>query len=206
MPRRILRLALVAALMLSALAYFAPAWRETRVARQFNDMLVDMQPDAAIQAGYIQTMHEQRWSSEAFFNLFGYALPLGKTEAVVRAPIRVYYGVRPGAIHVLTFRKGQLRLAVDRVEVLSVDVDISRLEIRTETGWARLDSFSGREARLRARHAFEYSKRRAADKILSGLQVTAHLRATLGELAAAIPGVTDIRIERHDIPEKPLKP
>jgi len=202
MLRWILRLALVAALMFSAVAYFAPQWRETRVARQFNDMLVDMQPDAAIQAGYIQTMHEQRWSSEAFFNLFGYALPLGKTEAIVRAPIRVYYGVRPGAIHVLAFKRGQLHLAVDRIEVLSVDADVSRLEVRTDIGWARLDTFSGREARLQAKRAFEHSKHRAAEKLLPGLQVTAHLRAALGDLAAAIPGVTDIRIERRDIPEK----
>ncbi|MFQ5582590.1 MAG: hypothetical protein ACE5F3_08215, partial [Mariprofundaceae bacterium] len=166
MIRWILRLALLAALLVAVAIYFAPQWREIKIEQQFNDLFVDMQPDVAIQAGFIQTMHEQRWSSEAFLNLFVYALPLGKTEAIVRAPIKVYYGVRPSALHVLGLDHGQLHLAVDRVEVLSVDADISRLEVKTEVGWARLDAFSGKQARLRAKREFEHSKRQAADKML----------------------------------------
>ena len=122
---------------------------------KFNDMLIDMKPDVAIQAGYIQTMHEQTWSDEAFFSFLGMEIPMGQTEATLRAPIKVYYGVRPHAVHATRSVKGQLYLTVDRVEVLSVDADISRLEIKTDVGWARLDALSGKEARNRAKKAFE---------------------------------------------------
>lgn len=98
--------------------------------QKFNDMLIDMKPDAAIQAGFIQTMHEQTWSNEAFFSFLGIEIPLGETEATLRAPIKVYYGVRPHAIHATRTVNGQLYLTINKVEVLSVDADISRLEIK----------------------------------------------------------------------------
>ncbi|MDT8377233.1 MAG: hypothetical protein RQ867_10925 [Mariprofundaceae bacterium] len=167
--------------------------------QQFNDMLIDMKPDAAIQAGFVETMHEQTWSNEAFFSFFGIEIPLGETEATLRAPIRVYYGVRPHAIHATGSVKGQLHLTIDRVEVLSVDADISRLEIRTDIGWARLDALSGAEARSRAKKAFEQSKYRAADNMLQSMQVTAYLREALKAIATQITGITDVRIERLDL-------
>jgi len=170
--------------------------------QQFNDMLIDMKPDAAIQAGYIQTIHEQTWSNEAFLSLLGMQIPLGKAEATLRAPIKVYYGVKADAVHAIKNRNGQLHLTVKRVEVLSVDADISKLEIKTDLGWARLDAVSGREARDRAKRAFEKSKRRAADDMLQSMQVTAYLRDALRAIATQISGITDVRIERHDLPEE----
>ncbi len=169
--------------------------------QQFNDMLIEMAPDAAIQAGYIQTVHEQRWSNEAFLSLFGFEIPLGKTEATLRAPIKLYYGVRPDAVHATENRNGQLQLTIERVEVLSVDADISRLEIRTDLGWAALDAVSGKETRERAKRAFEKSKRRAADNMLQSMQVTAYLRDALRAIATQISGITDVRIKRRDLPE-----
>jgi len=169
--------------------------------QQFNDMLIDMEPDAAIQAGYIQTIHEQRWSNEAFLSLFGMEIPLGKTGATLRAPIKVYYGVKPAAVHATQSKNGQLHLTVERVEVLSVDADISKLEIKTDVGWARLDAVSGKEARERAKLAFEKSKRRAVDNMLQSMQVTAYLRDALRTIATQISGITDVRIERRDLPE-----
>lgn len=166
---------------------------------QFNDMLVDMKPGAAIQAGYIETMHEQTWGNEAFFSFIGIEIPLGQTEATLRAPIRVYYGVRPHAIHATRALKGQLHLTVDKVEVLSVDTDISRLEIKTDVGWARLDAMSGKEARARAKKAFEQSKYRAADNMLQSMQVTAHIREALKAIATQITGISDVRIDRLDL-------
>jgi len=169
---------------------------------QFNDMLIDMKPDAAIQAGFIKTMHEQTWSNEAFLSFFGMDIPLGKTEATLRAPIKVYYGARPHAIHATRTVKGQLHLNIDRVEVLSVDADISRLEIKTDVGWARLDGVSGEDARKRAKKAFEQSKYRAADNMLQSLQVTAYLRDALRAIATQISGISDVRIERLNLSEE----
>ncbi len=167
--------------------------------QQFNDMLIEMKPDAAIQAGFIRTMHEQTWSSEAFFSFLGIEIPLGETKATLRAPIKVYYGVRPHAIHATRAIKGQLHIIIDKVEVLSVDADISKLEIKTDIGWARLDALSGEEARSRVKKAFEQSKQRAADRILQSIQVTAYVRAALKAIATQITGISDVYIDRRDI-------
>lgn len=167
--------------------------------QKFNDMLIDMKPDAAIQAGFIQTMHEQTWSNEAFFSFLGVEIPLGETEATLRAPIKVYYGVRLHAIHATKTVNGQLHITINKVEVLSVDADISRLEIKTDVGWARFDSLSGQEARSRVKKAFEQSKYRAADNMLQSMQVTAYIRAALKSIATQISGITDVRIDRIDL-------
>jgi hypothetical protein len=168
--------------------------------QQFNDILLDMKPDVAIQAGFVQTMHEQTWGNEAFLSLLGIEIPLGQSEATLRAPIRVFYGVRPHAIHALKSVKGQLHLAIDRVEVLSVDADIAKLEIRTRNGWARFDATSGEEMRARAKKAFEQSKYRAADNMLKSMQVTAHVREAMKAIATRISGITDVYVERLDLP------
>lgn len=177
----------------------APHVVEKSEIQQFNDLLIDMKPDAAIQAGFIETMHEQRWSNEAFFSFLGIEIPLGQTEATLRAPIKIYYGVRPYAIRAIGIKNGQLHLTVDKIEVLSVDADISRLEIKTAVGWARLDAMSGEEARARAKQLFEQGKYRAADSMLQSLQVTAHVRAALKAIATQITGISDIRIDRLDL-------
>jgi len=178
----------------------APHVVEKSETKQFNDMLLDMKPDSAIQAGFIQTSHEQTWSNEAFLSFLGIEIPLGQTEATLRAPIKVYYGVRPHAIHALKSVKGQLHLTVDSVEVLSVDADISKLEMKTNVGWARLDTLSGEEARSRAKKAFEQSKYRAAESMLYSLQVTAHVREAMKTIATRITGIHDVYIERLDLP------
>jgi len=203
---------LAAGVWFSAPNFFSrltPHLIETSEVQQFNDMLIDMKPDAAIQAGFIETMHEQTWSNEAFFSFLGIDIPLGQTEAILRAPIKIYYGVRPDAIHATKSINGQIHLTITKVEVLSVDADISKLEIRTDIGWARLNAQSGEEARTKAKKAFEQSKFHAADKTLQSMQVTAYVRAALKAIATQISGITDVRIDRLDIthhsPEKNIK-
>jgi len=179
---------------------------ENSEVQQFNDMLIDMKPDAAIQAGFIQTMHEQTWGNEAFLSFLGIEIPLGATEATLRAPIKIFYGVRPHAVHAINNKNGQLHLTIDKVEVLSVDADISKLEIKTKVGWARLDAISGSEARTRAKKAFEQSKYRAADNVLQSLQVTAHVREALKAIATQITGIHDVRVDRQDITSRLTTP
>jgi hypothetical protein len=147
----------------------------------------------------VQTMHEQHWGNDAFVNILGLSVPRGHTEAVVRAPVRVYYGVRPASLHVLSFRHGVLRLAVDRVVVLNAATDLAGMEVRTDVGWARLDSVSGRQAREAARKAFDQTRFRAADALLKGRDVTEHVRLALQQVAAAISAVHAVEIERRDL-------
>jgi len=180
----------------------APHVVEKSETDQFNDVLIDMKQDVAIQAGFIQTMHEQNWGNEAFLSVLGIEIPLGRTDATLRAPIKVYYGVRPHAVHAIGKQGGQLHLTVDRVEVISVDADISKLEIRTANGWARFDATSGEVARTRAKKAFEQSKYHAADNLLQSMQVTGDVRAALKAIAVQITGITDVRIVRLDLEPK----
>lgn len=196
------RILLVGVVVAFAALLLTPQWQSWRVQQEFNDRLLRIEPDAAIQAGFVETMHEQRWGSEAFLHLFGLLLlPRGRTEAVVRAPVRVYYGVRPEALHVLSLKHGIMTLAVDRVEVLNASTDLSGLQVETVVGWARLDAVSGEEARRAARKQFDRTRFRAAGQLLQGRDVTEHVRLALKRVATAIAGVTDVQLVRRDVPQ-----
>ncbi len=182
-----------------ALMIYSP-WQSRSVVSQFNDQLLKIEADAAIQAGFVQTMHEQQWGSHAFVHILGLTLPRGMTEARVRAPIRVYYGVRPQSLHPLGFENGVLRLAVDRVEVLNVETDLGKMEIETKVGWARLDAVSGEEARQAARRAFDRTKHLAAGKLLTTTDVSEHVREALQQFARSIGEIRRVEITRRDIP------
>jgi len=202
MLRWIVRLILLLLLAVPVLLMWFAPWQSRTVVEQFDDQLLKIEAHAAIQAGFIQTMHEQQWGSHAFVHVLGLTLPRGMTEARVRAPIKVYYGVRPESLHVLNFENGNLALAVDKVEVLNVETDLSRLEIETKVGWARFDAISGEEARQSARKAFERSKYKAAGQLLLSADISEHVRLALARFASAISDIRHVNIERRDI-EKP---
>jgi len=187
-------------LLLVAIAMVAlqPQWQARQIEHAFSDQLLSMGADAAIQAGYVQTMHEQRWSDTAFVNILHLSLPRGRTEARLRAPITVYYGVRPQHLHVSSFEKGVLSIAVDLVEVLSVDTDLSHMEMETSVGWARLDALSGENVRAAARVKFQDSKYKAAGKLLMGADASAAVQTAINKIAVKIPGVTAVEIVRRD--------
>ncbi len=199
MIRFLIRLTLLAVVILLVALLFVSPWQSRTVSEQFNDQLLRIEADAAIQAGFIETMHEQQWSSHAFVHVLGLTLPRGKTEARVRAPIKVYYGVRPTSLHVLSFDKGLLRLAVDKVEILNVETDLRALEMETKVGWARFDAISGEEARAAARKSFELSKYKAAGKLLATADVSGHVRLALQRFASAISDIKQVAIERRDL-------
>lgn len=190
----------IAPLVLVAFAMIAlqPQWQISRIEHAFSDQLLSMGAAAAIQAGYVQTMHEQRWSDTAFVNVLHVSLPRGRTEARLRAPIMVYYGVRPQNLHVTGFDQGLLRIAVDRVEVLSVDTDLAHMEMETRVGWARLDSLSGETVRSAAKERFQETKYRAASRLLMGEDASSHIQAAIREIAMKIPGVTAVEVIRRD--------
>jgi len=200
MIRWIARILLSVALVAMAAMLFYPPLHSWRIEQAFDDRLIKIGQSAAIQAGYVSTMHEQRWGSHAFVNILGLSLPRGKTEVRIRAPIRVYYGVTPANLHLMRVKDGILHIAVDKVTVLNVATSVARLEMETEVGWARLDAISGEEARKAAKRAFERTKYHAADKLLSSRMVTEHVRIALKKIAKHILGVRDVRITRRDIP------
>jgi len=201
MLRLIFRLSLVGSLAALVFFMFISPWQSQQVVEQFNDQLLEMKADAAIQAGYIQTMHEQRWGSHAFVHVLGLTLPRGKTEVRIRAPIKVYYGVRPKFLHARQLEQGYLVVQVDRVEVLNVETDLRQLEMQTSVGWARFDALSGDEARMAAKKSFELSKYKAAGKLLHSADVSMHVCMAVRQVAAALMPIKLMQVQRQDMPE-----
>lgn len=72
-------------------------------------------------------------------------LNLGTTRATVRVPGRVSYGfevdsLKPEMIRMLD--DGSIEIGIPPLAVYSAEADLSRLEVETERGWARLGSRS----------------------------------------------------------------
>lgn len=75
-------------------------------------------------------------------------LSLGTTSATVRLPGKAFYGfdVRRLEPDRIQFRDSVVEVVLPEVQVLSVDADVSAMEVQTEVGWARLHSGSGQAA------------------------------------------------------------
>lgn len=182
---------------LAAIMFMSP-YQSWKTEQQVNDQFIKIAPDAALQAGFVSTMHEQRWGSYAFVHVFGLTLPRGYTEAKIRAPIKVFYGVRPNHLHLVSVNDGIVKVAIDKVDVLNVETEAKGFEVETEVGWARLDAISGKEARDSARKAFDITKYRAADGLLSGKVVDEHVRQAILKFVGGVEGVRDVELVRSD--------
>ena len=98
-------------------------------------------------------------------------LDLGTNRAVVRVPGRVYYGfeadsLRPEMVRLLD--DGAVELRLPPLAVHSLEPDLSRLEVETTRGWARIGSDTHRMER-RALTLVQRAMRR---------QALAHLRSS----------------------------
>lgn len=74
-------------------------------------------------------------------------LDLGTTTATVRAPGRATYGFDVRALrpeHIRLDGDSVVVVTLPALDVLSVEPDLSRLDVQTRAGWARLESSSGR--------------------------------------------------------------
>ncbi len=91
-------------------------------------------------------------------------LNLGTTRATVRVPGRVSYGfeadsLRPEMVRMLD--DGTIQVEIPALAVYSAEADLSRLEVETTRGWARIGSQEGRVER-RALSIVETAMRRQA--------------------------------------------
>ena len=101
-------------------------------------------------------------------------LDLGTTTATVRAPGRATYG-----FDVRALRPENIQLEGDSIvvvtlpalQVLSVEPDLSRLDVQTRAGWARLESSSGRRMEQAALAQLNAAMRRQAAMHLEGASV-----------------------------------
>lgn len=91
-------------------------------------------------------------------------LNMGTTRSTVRVPGRVSYGfevdsLKPEMVRML--EDGAIQIELPPLAVYSTEADLSRLEVRTERGWARLGSFE-EEVERRALTIVESAMRRQA--------------------------------------------
>lgn len=96
-------------------------------------------------------------------------LDLGTTRATVRAPGQATYGfdvrqLRPE--HIQLEGDSVVVVTIPPLEVLSVEPDLSRLDVQTQVGWARLQASSGERMEREALARLVPALRRQADAYL----------------------------------------
>ena len=141
-------------------------------------------------------------------------LDLGTTTATVRAPGRAAYGFDARAL-----RPENIRLEGDSVvvvtlpalQVLSVEPDLSRLDVQTRAGWARLESSSGRRMEQAALAQLNAAMRRQATMHLEGSSVqprvnTAQAMEALLRPAFIALGHPDLRLRFQLAPDLVMHP
>lgn len=98
-------------------------------------------------------------------------LDLGTTTATVRAPGRATYGFDVRGLraeHIRLEGDSLVVVTLPALDVLSVEPDLSRLDVQTHAGWARLESSSGRRMEQAALGQLNNAMRRQAAMHLSG--------------------------------------
>ena len=130
-------------------------------------------------------------------------LDLGTTEATARVPGTVNYGIDVSELDTTRIRiiDGVLYLTIPTIRVISVEPDLTALELETRVGWARTHAGSGAEATRDAMRRITGALREQGDRHVSeALQPrinTAHaiMDVVSRALLAAGLEVEDVRIE-----------
>ncbi len=96
---------------------------------------------------------------------------MGTTRATVRAPGRATYGfdlrrIRPE--HIQLEGDSVVVVTIPPLSVLGVEPDLSRLDVQTRVGWARLESSSGRRTEREALSQINNALRVQAEQHLRG--------------------------------------
>ena len=130
-------------------------------------------------------------------------LDLGTTEAVVRVPGRVTYGIDVSELGPERIRlvDGVLYVSIPEIHIIGVEPDLDELELQTRVGWARTHAGSGADATREAIGKITNAMREQAERhIEDAIQPrinTAHaiLDVVSRALHAAGIEVRDVRVE-----------
>jgi hypothetical protein len=142
----LLVLAVLGLLAVAALLRLAPEPPTLTEARVRDALLTTVQresPQAFVVTGRLDLTVTTRVENSKVLLPGILGLDLGTARATVRVPGRVSYGfeadsLRPEMVRLLD--DGAVELRLPPLAVYGVEVDLSRLEVETERGWARLGS------------------------------------------------------------------
>jgi hypothetical protein len=130
-------------------------------------------------------------------------LDLGTTEATARVPGTVNYGIDVGELDTTRIEivDGVLYLTIPTIRVISVEPDLSALELQTRVGWARTHAGSGaaatRDAVSRITGALREQGERHVEEAIQPRINTAHaiMDVVTRALLSAGVEVKDVRVE-----------
>ncbi len=138
---------------------------------------------------------------------------LGTTEAIVRLPGRVHYGfdIRTlTAEHIQVQADGTVAVHIPPLSAYAVEPDLSRMEVQTSVGWARLYRSSGRRIEQRALQLANEALRQQAEQHLEdSIQPEINTARALEKLlvpALEAAGISDPKLQIQITPEIILQP
>jgi hypothetical protein len=136
--------------------------------------LIDEYPASFLITGYLDVAADiTRENTRYLFpDYFDDQLSLGTTRSTVRLPGRVSYGVDLTTLEPesISFESDSIVvITLGAIEIQSVEADLENMQIRTEVGWARLSSRSGRTVE---REAILFAQKALRE------QATKHMRAS----------------------------
>ena len=151
-----------------------PRLTEEEVRQTVLTTITRESPAAFLVTGTLDLTASVTMASEKTFLPGLLNLDLGTTTATVRAPGRATYGfdvrgLRPE--HVQLEGDSLVVVTIPALEVLSIEPDLSRLDVQTRAGWARLESSSGRRMEQAALARLNAALRNQAEAHLQGESV-----------------------------------
>lgn len=166
-------------------------------------------PEAFLVTGTLDLTASVTVQSEKTFMPGVLNLDLGTTTSTVRAPGRATYGfdvrgLRPEHIHL--DGDSVVVVTIPALEVLSVEPDLSRLDVQTQAGWARLESSSGRRMEREALSRLNGALRGQAEAHVRGESVqprvnTARALEAMLQPAFTTLGRDDLRLRFQIAPQ-----
>ncbi len=134
-----------------------PSFTQEEVREVIITTLQEEHPAAFYVTGTLEiaaTVHEAHTRSLWLPSLFlPFSFDLGTTEVTLRVPGRVAYGFDISALqpeNIQLTEDGVIDLTLPELSVFSVEPDLSRADIKTTVGWARLHARSGQAQEKKA--------------------------------------------------------
>ena len=152
--------------------------------------LLEEAPEAFLVTGSLSYVAQVERNNRKWVSFMGQrVLDLGTTSVEVRAPVEATYGVDLntfGSSNVRIVEGGMVEIVLPRPQVRSVDVAMDRMEVETQTGWARRQSSSGNEQEREALSDFYEAANAQAKERVRG-QPQAHANTSQAIRTLVIP-------------------
>lgn len=134
--------------------------------------LLDDRQDGFLVTGVLELYADITKEDTKYFfpEYFDETFSLGTTRSRVRLPGSVSYGLDLSSLdssHINILADSIVVFTVGAIDIHSVEVDLERMQVQTEVGWARLQSRSGKQVERRAMIEAQNTIRGEAQRYLS---------------------------------------